>query len=257
MDWRDAAAGGLPAPRDDEPSSLRQNILDELADHLDCACERAVQEHHARGSDRQRQTALRRSAGPGAPTLGGRHEGHDHVEATHAGRDGIDDGDVSVVRLDRLERTSRQSGNGRINHSRERRTHRTTVGAAGCQARRLLPLPVPERAEVHFHLVCDDAQKSPAKGFEAKLYLAGSGASLNPLLRTSDEQGNLDFGMLPAGSYMLRVTTPWHEFRAHSRRSVALFSHYISDCLSRPPISGRPTSSSSSPACLRSKTGMH
>jgi hypothetical protein len=42
MDWHEAAAGGLPAPRDDEPASLRQDILDELADHLDCALKREL-----------------------------------------------------------------------------------------------------------------------------------------------------------------------------------------------------------------------
>lgn len=32
----------LPAPRDDEPSSLRQDILDELSDHLACALHREL-----------------------------------------------------------------------------------------------------------------------------------------------------------------------------------------------------------------------
>ena len=127
------------------------------------AAPRAVQEHHARGSDRQRQTTFRRSAGAGASTLGRRHEGHDHVEATHAGRNGIDDGDVSVVRMDRLDRPSCQSGNGRVDHSR-----RTAHSSHNCR-RYWLPGPPPamagpERTEVHFHLICDDAQKSPAKG---------------------------------------------------------------------------------------------
>jgi hypothetical protein len=34
MTWPPDIAGELPAPRDDEPSSLRQDIADELADHL-------------------------------------------------------------------------------------------------------------------------------------------------------------------------------------------------------------------------------
>src|SRR5258708_39845099 len=34
MTWHPDIAGDLPAPRDDEPSSLRQDIADELADHL-------------------------------------------------------------------------------------------------------------------------------------------------------------------------------------------------------------------------------
>ncbi|MEX0717983.1 MAG: hypothetical protein WD066_15420 [Planctomycetaceae bacterium] len=37
MRWPDSLAEGFPAPRDDEPESLRQDIADELADHLDCA----------------------------------------------------------------------------------------------------------------------------------------------------------------------------------------------------------------------------
>jgi hypothetical protein len=32
MNWSPEIAGQLPAPRDDEPSSLRQDIADELAD---------------------------------------------------------------------------------------------------------------------------------------------------------------------------------------------------------------------------------
>jgi hypothetical protein len=37
MDFQDGLSALLPAPRDDEPASLRQDILDELADHLSCA----------------------------------------------------------------------------------------------------------------------------------------------------------------------------------------------------------------------------
>ena len=34
MDFRDTLSALLPPPRDDEPASLRQDILDELGDHL-------------------------------------------------------------------------------------------------------------------------------------------------------------------------------------------------------------------------------
>lgn len=37
MEWHDDLAAGLPAPNPDEPKTLRQDILDELADHLTCA----------------------------------------------------------------------------------------------------------------------------------------------------------------------------------------------------------------------------
>lgn len=40
MSWRDEAEQGLPSPRRNEPGHLRQDILDELADHLAFAAER-------------------------------------------------------------------------------------------------------------------------------------------------------------------------------------------------------------------------
>jgi hypothetical protein len=42
MDFRDTLSALLPSPRDDEPASLRQDILDELGDHLACACKREL-----------------------------------------------------------------------------------------------------------------------------------------------------------------------------------------------------------------------
>jgi hypothetical protein len=42
MDFLDALSTDLPAPRDDEPAGLRQDILDELADHLACSYNREL-----------------------------------------------------------------------------------------------------------------------------------------------------------------------------------------------------------------------
>ena len=42
MDFGDAIETDLPAPRDDEPDGLRQDILDELADHLACSFNREL-----------------------------------------------------------------------------------------------------------------------------------------------------------------------------------------------------------------------
>jgi hypothetical protein len=47
MDYRETLSILLPPPRDDEPVSLRQDIVDELADHLSCAYNREI----LRGSD--------------------------------------------------------------------------------------------------------------------------------------------------------------------------------------------------------------
>jgi hypothetical protein len=42
MDYHDTLSALLPQPRDDEPANLRQDIVDELADHLTCAYHREL-----------------------------------------------------------------------------------------------------------------------------------------------------------------------------------------------------------------------
>src|SRR5262245_49688600 len=55
-------AVGFPAPRDDEPSSLRQDILDELADHLRCATRRELLA--TRNEQEARQRVIERFGDP-------------------------------------------------------------------------------------------------------------------------------------------------------------------------------------------------
>ncbi len=51
MENRDEIAARLPEPRDDEPSSLRDDIVDELADHLQCAAGREAAARHVQGDE--------------------------------------------------------------------------------------------------------------------------------------------------------------------------------------------------------------
>jgi hypothetical protein len=64
MDFRDSLAAELSAPRDDEPGGLRDDILDELADHLACSYRREL----LRGADTAtaRQRVLERFGDPAA-----------------------------------------------------------------------------------------------------------------------------------------------------------------------------------------------
>ncbi len=64
MDYHDTLSVLLPAPRDDEPAGLRQDIIDELADHLTCAYHREL----LRGTDRTaaRARTLQRFGDPAA-----------------------------------------------------------------------------------------------------------------------------------------------------------------------------------------------
>jgi hypothetical protein len=50
----DALSANLPPPRDDEPAGLRQDILDELADHLGCAYNRELLRGAESGEARRR-----------------------------------------------------------------------------------------------------------------------------------------------------------------------------------------------------------
>lgn len=54
MDWSEFLAGAFPAPRDDEPTTLRQDIADELADHLQSALQRQLLTTPDAGQARER-----------------------------------------------------------------------------------------------------------------------------------------------------------------------------------------------------------
>jgi hypothetical protein len=54
MDLRETLSSLLPAPRDDEPRTLRQDIIDELGDHLACAFNRELLRGANASSARQR-----------------------------------------------------------------------------------------------------------------------------------------------------------------------------------------------------------
>src|SRR6186997_414043 len=64
MHWPPEIADDLPAPRDDEPSSLRQDIADELADHLQCAFTREL--HHTHDEQAAQVKTLDRFGDPRA-----------------------------------------------------------------------------------------------------------------------------------------------------------------------------------------------
>jgi hypothetical protein len=64
MDIRDTLSAELPSPRDDEPAGLRQDIVDELADHLACAYNRELLRGVAAAEARER--VLHRFGDPAA-----------------------------------------------------------------------------------------------------------------------------------------------------------------------------------------------
>ena len=78
MEFVESLTSGLPPSRDDEPPGLRQDIIDELADHLACSLQREL----LRGGDPSAaalacsfDSATRR---PWPPALARCDEGEDH-----------------------------------------------------------------------------------------------------------------------------------------------------------------------------------
>jgi len=207
MDWRERAAEGLPAPRDDEPATLRQNILDELADHLDCALKRELTKNIT--PDEAVENVKRRF---GDPRDLARRLWLDAMKDTIMSKRltlaAMGLMFVMCLLLGWMAWTSQRAS------QEAAASIRQANGELLKQLTTLLARPAPgassapDRVPVRFHLVCDDAKKSPARGYEGTLT---NGGFVNALQRTSGENGDLDFGMLPAGSYSVALTSPWHE----------------------------------------------
>jgi hypothetical protein len=209
MDWRERVAEGLPAPRNDEPASLRQDILDGLADHLDCALKRELTKNIT--PDEAVENVKRRFGNP-----------RDLARRLwlDAMKDTIMSKRLTLVAMGLMfvmclllgwmawtsQRASQEAAASIRQTNGELLKQLTTL-----LARPPGPSHASERVPVRFHLICDDTQKSPARGFEGTLTVSKSGSLVNALQGISDANGELDFGMLPLGSYSITLTTPWHE----------------------------------------------
>ncbi|HXY36807.1 MAG TPA: permease prefix domain 1-containing protein [Planctomycetaceae bacterium] len=210
MDWREAAASGLPAPRDDEPAGLRQEILDELADHLECALKRELTKNIT--PEEAVENVKRRFGNP--RDLARRlwlDAMKDSIMSKRLTLAAMGLMTVMCLLLGWIAWTSQRASQEAAESIRKTNAELVEKLSALLAARPAPAAGGPERAQVHFHLVHDDAKSSPAQGIEATFFLNGAGSNLAALKRTSDENGNLDFGMLPAGSYLLKLTTPWQE----------------------------------------------
>ena len=172
MDWREAAADGLPAPRDDEPASLRQDILDELADHLDCALKRELTKNIT--PDEAVENVKRRF---GDPRDLARRLWLDAMKDTIMSKRltlaAMGLMFVMCLLLGWMAWTSQRAS------QEAAASIRQANGELLKQLTTLLARPsarassAPDRVPVRFHLVCDDAKKSPARGYEGTLTNGG------------------------------------------------------------------------------------
>lgn len=204
MDWHDEAEAGLPAPDPAEPDGLRRDIVDELADHLDCALDR----ERARGADEPaaKRAVLQRFGDAGAiarqlwlDAMKERLMSH-RVTVTAAALLTAA-GFFACFLLWRSLEQNRQLNLAML-----------------AQLQKLADAPATRQDDlawtsVTIRCVKDKPGGAPAEGFHVAL----SGNALNPseavaLESKTDHAGRATFANILPGRYSLRITSSWGQF---------------------------------------------
>jgi len=228
MNWPDIA-NDLPAPRDDEPSSLRQDIADELADHLHSSF--AGELHRTPDQTQAQQHVLDRF---GDPRRVARQLWFDAM------KEKIMSQRVNLV-ISSLMTAACLGALGlmtvMLRDSRE-------VNAAILERLAALAKPQPAAAapqpvidtsksldwvQPKFKLVLGEKGGPPAVGHKVQMQAAGGGVlgetEKNGVVyqglieEAAGTDGIVDLGLFRFGTYTLTVTTPWGE---HTSRQIGL-----------------------------------
>jgi len=205
VDWHDNIAAEWPAPRDDEPSSLRQDIADELADHLCCALNR--ERHSTPDAKQAEQKVLDRF---GDPARVARKLWLDEMwekimlqRATLAITAIMAAAAVAACVL--LAMVLEQ--NRTVNEAILQKLANISAPAAELKSLEWNPVKV--------HLVTGKPGGPPAMGFHVSLQgnlLGQTGNNLNGIVEgTTDKSGLADLGLVRPGIYMLTAVSPWPE----------------------------------------------
>lgn len=225
MNWPPDIADELPAPRDDEPASLRQDIADELADHLSSAFTREL--HLTRDESAAKANALDRFGDPRTIArklwLDAMSEKIMSKRMTIValllvvlvtfGSTGmtwflIDQArDANRMMLQQSNETNAallaesRKGN-------EQMLERLEVLAASVNA----PAKSMEWNPLKVRLFAEKAGRAPAAGFEVRIsgHLLDTAKEMT-LARTTGADGFADFGQVRPGRHTMTIKTPWGE----------------------------------------------
>ena len=225
MAWPEISIEDFPPERDDEPSSLRQDIIDELTDHFACALNRELLKNP------DEQTAKHRVLNQfGDPIKIARQLWLDAMKEKIMSQRILTG--VSVVMAvcgfivvglvwtmmnqneqvnlkmleqlasiaDRPQPVATSNVDQKILKQLEQLNQKQNrqVGSAS-----------EGMNQISIQLVQDNKEKTPAVGFTGKLVKSGAKTDSFSLKEVSDAQGILDFGNLPWGKYELHLTAPW------------------------------------------------
>jgi hypothetical protein len=228
MDERDAIAGELPAPREDDPPGLRNDIVDELADHLACAYNR----ERLRGADatEARRRVFERFGDPAAvarrlwfDAVGGKIMAQRVVVAacfvvslaslTLAGAMWVQSnrahGEAARQTAEALRAVAVQNAQalaGQLELAKQLRAISDEIKTAR----------TPDWNPVTFRLVEESANGPPAAGFSVTLNdtsTSGAGGESRPLVytRVSDATGIVNLGFVRPGTHPFAITKAWDQ----------------------------------------------
>jgi len=229
VDWPESLSDLFPEPRPDEPARLRQDITDELADHLSCALDR--QRPLVADDAAAKEAVLARF---GNPRTIARRLWFDAMKekimsqritmsllvvalllATGAmgmfyqeGRSLRAQSESLLARTEELAHTL-QAKLATLEVSNDEEPHEEET-----------PLSL-EWAKLQIRLVQEKKGGPPAAGFTARL----QGNPINPtqeltLTEESDEEGLIKFGPIRPGGYQLNVMSPWGHSHSHVQENI-------------------------------------
>jgi hypothetical protein len=198
MIWPDSAAD-LPAPRDDEPAHLRQDIQDELADHLQSALEKELRRHTDEAAARERVLVKF-----GDPRRVARKLWQDAMwEKLMSQRVQLVASVLTlVVCAGMFCMTTVIANQGRaMNEAMLTRLDQIAKRSA------IVPAD-PEWNPLSVHLASKSGEPLP-EGFKVHMKCPGENASHGEPVNAA---GVADFGLQRPGNYTFLVETPWGEF---------------------------------------------
>jgi hypothetical protein len=214
MEFGESLTGRLPAPRDDEPAGLRQDIVDELADHLACGARREI----LRGTE---PASVRRSVMErfGDPAALARRLWMDAMKEKIMGQRVliatclvVTAASLALVGMFWLQSTRAARELAETN----RRMAETIIQNQATNLEILKRLQVlaetdrkAESAEwipVSFKLTQETLDGPPAVDYEVSLGSGSDGYQLRGAMeRVSDSSGNVDFGVVRPGDWSFQI----------------------------------------------------
>jgi hypothetical protein len=237
MTWPDDISHDLPARRDDEPATLRHDIVDELADHLQCALNREV--HFTSDEATAKQNVLERFGNPARVAY---RLWFDAMKEKIMTQRMTMTAVIVLVAVClfmgamawQIAQQNRETSLALLNQSRDMNTalldKLAALAALKSEAKSMDWNPAKLR------LVRGNENGPPAKGFKASLSSSSPpGPGKMPQVdRLSDENGMVDFGLVKYGDYSLMIWSSQEEW--YSRGVTVEPGHEFSQTIVCPEV---------------------